>query len=174
MASVSFMNGFLNFLKWNFRQNKMTFNLDNIRVNISDENNGIMLTTEDENWFIPRQTLAETKTILEKNFKIIKEHFLNKVETVIAPLDLNNICLKITLSYFQMYNHWRTMYKRETNRDLTFLQKDFDSADTINIVIGYFQNKYPDNYENKCEVMLGMTNAELKDAVIRKFQYDTK
>ena len=96
----------------------------NIKVSISDENNGIMLTTEDENWFIPsHRHLLKQKTILEKNFKIIKEHFLNKVETVIAPLDLNNICLKITLSYFQMYNHWRTMYKRETNRDLTFLQK---------------------------------------------------
>lgn len=152
----------------------MTFTLDDIKVSISDENNGIRLTTKDENWFIPRQTLDETKTILDKNFKIIKGHFLGKVGTVITQADLNNVCLKIALSYFQMYNHWRTMYKRETNRDLTFLEKDFEGTVTIYIVIGYFQNLYPDNYEDKCEAMLGMTNSELKEAVIRKFQYDTK
>lgn len=168
------MNRLLNFFKRNFSQSKMTFNLDNIKVNISDENNGIRLTTENENWFIPRQTLDETKTILDKNFKIIKEHFLDKAGTVITQLDLNSTSLKIALNYFQMYNHWRTMYKRETNRDLTFIQKDFDNTDTINIVIGYFKNKYPADYENKCEVMLGMTNAKLKEAVIRKDQYDNK
>ena len=168
------MNGFLNFFKWNSLQHKMTFNLDNIQVTVSAESNGIRLTTEDENWFIPGQTLDETKTILERNFKIIKEHFLDKVETVITQTDLNNVCLKIALSYFQMYNHWRTMYKRETNRDLTFLQKDFDNTDTIHIVIGYFKKKYQANYEDKCEAMLGMTNAELKEAVIRKDQYDNK
>ncbi len=168
------MNGFLNFFKGNFNQHQMTFNLDNINVTISEENRGIRLTTEDENWFIPRQTLAKTKIILEKNFKIIKEHFLDKVETVITQTDLNNVCLNIALCYFQMYNHWRTMYKRETNRDLTFLQKDFDATDTINIVIEYFKQKYPYNYEDKCEIMLGMTNSELKEAVIRKFYYDTK
>lgn len=168
------MSGLLNFFKQNFSQPKMTFNLDEIKVNISDENNGIRLTTEHENWFIPRQTLDETKTIIDKNFKIIKGYFLAKVGTVVTQTDLNNVCLKIALSYFQMYNHWRTMYKSETNRDLTFLKKDFENTDTIHIVIGYFQNKYPDNYEDKCEVMLGMSNAKLKEAVIRKYQYDTK
>ena len=53
----------------------MTFYLDNIKVGLSDENNGIRLTTAEENWLIPKQTLAETKTIIEKNFKIIKDHF---------------------------------------------------------------------------------------------------
>ena len=72
------MSKFLNFFKWNFSQPKMAFNLDSIKVSISDENNGIRLTTENENWLIPRQTLDETKTIIEKNFKIIKDHFVEK------------------------------------------------------------------------------------------------
>ena len=152
----------------------MTFNLNNITVNISDENNGIRLTTDDENWFIPRQTLDETKTIIEKNFEIIKDHFHFKVGTVITQLDLGNVCLKIALNYFQMYNHWRKMYKRESNRDLTFIQKDFNNTGTINIVIGYFKNKYPSDYEDRCVAMLGMTNTELREAVIRKEQYDNK
>ena len=168
------MKSFFNFFKWNFGQHQMTFNLDNIKVAISDENNGIRLITEDENWLIPRQTFDETKTIIEKNFKIIREYFLEKVGAAISQSDLNNVCLKIALSYFQMYNHWRSMYKREANRDLTFLQNDFDSTGTIHTVIGYFQNMYPENYEDKCEVMLGMSNAKLKEAVISKYQYDNK
>lgn len=168
------MTGFFNFLKRNFSQPKITFDLDNIKVNIVDENNGIKLTTKDENWFIPKQTLTETKSVLEKNFNIIKEHFLDKAGTAISRTDLNNVCLKIALRYFQMYNHWRSMYKREANRDLTFLQKDFDNTDTIHTVIGYFQNTHPDNYEEKCEVMLGMSNSKLKETVLQKYQYDTK
>ena len=151
----------------------MTFYLDNIKVGLSDENNGIRLTTAEENWLIPKQTLAETKTIIEKNFKIIKDHFHDKGMAVITQLDLNNVCLKIALHYFQMYNHWRTMYKRETNRDLTFIQKDYDKTDTINIVIGYFKNKYPIDYVDKCVAMLGMTNIELREAIIGKEQYDS-
>src|SRR5262245_31368438 len=120
ITSVIFMTDFLNFFKRKFNQPKITFNLANIKVSISDENNGVRLTTEDENWLIPRQTLEETKTVLEKNFKIIKDHFLDKAGTAISQSDLNNICLKVALRYFQMYNHWRTMYKREANRDLTF------------------------------------------------------
>lgn len=152
----------------------MTFNLDNIKVAISDENNGIRLITEDENWLIPRQTPDETKTIIEKNFKIIREYFLEKVGAEISKSDLNNVCLKIAHRYFQMYNHWRSMYKREANRDLAFLQNDFESTGTIHTVIGYFQNMYPENYEEKCEVMLGMSNTKLKEAVISKYHYDNK
>lgn len=152
----------------------MIIKLDNITASISKENNGVRFTTEYENWFIPRQTIDETKSIIDKNFKLIKEHFRNSAGTVITDLDLDNVCLMIALNYFQMYNHWRTMYKRETNRDLTFIQKDFDNTDTINIVINYFKNKYPSNFENKCEVILGMTNARLKKAILRKEQYENK
>lgn len=152
----------------------MTFNLDTIKVNIGEEDNGIRLTTEGENWFIPRQTLEETKTILDKNFKIIKEHFLDKVGPVITESDLNNVCLKIALRYFQMYNHWRTMYKRETNRDLTFLQKDFEHPYTSDTIVDYFKKKHPDNYVSQCEIMLNMTTEQIREYVIRKEQFDNR
>jgi hypothetical protein len=152
----------------------MTFNLDNIKVSISDENSGIRLTTEDENWLIRRQTLDETKTIIEKNFKIIKTHFQDKLGEVITEADLSNVSLKIALRYFQMYNHWRTMYKRETNRDLTFIQKDFEHPYTSDTIVDYFKNRYPDNYVNKCEVMLNMTTEQVRKYVIRKEQFDNR
>ncbi len=141
---------------------------------MTDENNGIRLTTDDENWFIPRQTLEETKTIIEKNFEIIRNHFHDKMGEIITEADLNNASLKIALHYFQMYDHWRTMYKRETNRDLTFIQKVFEHPYTSDAILDYFKNKYPDNYIMKCEVMLNMTTEQVREYVIRKDQFDNR
>ena len=166
------MNGFPNLFKRNFNQHKMTFYLDSIKVSISDEDNGIRLITEDENWFIPRQTLDETKAIIEKNFIVIKTHFHDKLGQIITTADLDNVSLKIGLRYFQMYNHWRTMYKREAHRDLTFIQKDFEHPYTSDTIVDYFKNRYPDNYLDKCEVMLNMTNEQATNYVIRKEQFD--
>lgn len=168
------MNRFLNFFKSDSSNLKMTIKLDSIIINISDEDNGIRLTTENENWFIPRQTLDETKAIIEKNFKIIKTYFQDKLGEIITGSDLDNVSLKITLLYFQMYNHWRTMYKRERNRDLTFIQKDFEHPYTSNEIVDYFKNKYPDSYIEKCEIMLNMTNEQVKEYIIRKEQFDNK
>ena len=168
------MNGFFNFFKRNFSQPKMKFNLDRIKVCISDENNGIRFTTENENWFIPGQSLDETKTIIKQNFKIIKTHFQDKLGKIITDLDLDNVSLKIALHYFQMYNHWRTLYKKETNRDLTFIQKDFEHPYTSDIIVDYFKKRYPDNYINNCEIMLNMTTEQVKSYVVRKEQFDNK
>jgi len=136
----------------------MTLNIDHIFVKIDKEDNGIRLTTDNENWFIPNQTIEETKKILEINYKIVKGHFQDKTGQLVTDTDLENVCFKIVLHYFQMYNHWRTMYKRQTNRDLTFLQKDFEHPYTSYQIIDYFKNKYPDNYADKCETMLEMTS----------------
>jgi hypothetical protein len=62
-----------------------------------------------------------------------------------------------------MYNLWREMYKREKNRDLTFLDKDFESISTADEIIYFFKHKYPDNYARKCEVLLNMTPDKFKD-----------
>jgi hypothetical protein len=66
------------------------------------------------------------------------------------------------------------MYKRETNRDLTFIQKDFEHPYTSDTIVDYFKNRYPDNYVNKCEVMLNMTTEQVRKYVIRKEQFDNR
>lgn len=152
----------------------MIFNLDSIKVSIADEKNGIRLTTENENCLIPRQTLDETKIIIEKNFRIIKTHFQDKLRAIITDTDLDNMSLKIALRYFQMYNHWRAMYKRETNRDLTFIQKDFEHPYTSDTIVDYFKKKYPDSYLDKCKIILNMTTEQVREYVIRKEQFDNK
>jgi hypothetical protein len=166
------MNSILKFFNLNSGKSKLTFYLNNIKVSIAKESNGIRLITDDENWFIPRQTLNETKTIIEKNVKIIQAHFQDKLGATITEADLSNVSLKIALRYFQMYNHWRTIYKRETNRDLTFMQKDFEHPYTLDTIVDYFKSQYPNNYIDKCQVMLNMTTVQVKDYVIRKEQFD--
>ena len=172
--STKSMNRLINFINQNFRQLKKTFYLDNVKVNISEENNGIRLTTIDENWFIPDQNLDETKTIIEKNFRIIKTHFHDKLGKIVTEADLSNISLKICIYYFQMYNHWRSMYKKERNRDLTFIQNDFDHPSTSDTIVDYFKSTYPENYISKCEVMLNMTSEQVKNYVIRKEEFDNR
>ena len=46
----------------------MKYNLDNITIKLEKEGNGLRLTTDIENWFIPHQTIEETKQITEKNY----------------------------------------------------------------------------------------------------------
>ena len=93
----------------------MTFNIDHIKINLKTETNGLRVTTEYENLLLFNQTFEETKNTVENNYAIVKKHFQDKVGSVVSENDLENVSLKIVLYYFYMYNHWRTMYKREKN-----------------------------------------------------------
>ncbi len=66
------------------------------------------------------------------------------------------------------------MYKRQANRDLTFLQKDFEHPYTSYHIIDYFKNKYPDNYADKCESMLEMTTEQFAEYLLRKEQFENR
>jgi hypothetical protein len=150
----------------------MKYNLDHITVELKEEGNGLRLTTNIENWFIPNQTVQETKKVTEVNYKMVKDHFKNKTGLLISDTDLANVCLNIVLHYFQMYNHWRRMYKKEANRDLKFIRKDFAHPYTSSHIVDYFKKMYPENYADKCEVMLDMTPDQFKEYAIRKEQFD--
>lgn len=152
----------------------MKYNLDHITIRLEKEGNGLRLTTDIENWFIPHQTIEETRQITEKNYRIVKDHFKSKTGLIISATDLENVCFNIVLHYFQMYNHWRTMYKRQTKRDLTFIQKDFEHPYTSSHIVNYFKKMYPDKYAARCEVILGMTPEQFQEYSIRKEQFDNR
>lgn len=152
----------------------MNYKLDHITIRLEKEGNGLRLTTDIENWFIPLQTIEETRQITEKNYRIVLDHFKSKTGQMISATDLENVCFNIVLHYFQMYNHWWTMYKGEAKRDLTFIQKDFEHLYTSSHIVDYFKKIYPDNYADKCEVMLEMTPEQFKEYAIRKEQFDNR
>lgn len=152
----------------------MKYSLDHIKIEIQTKSNGLRLITELENWFIPNQTVDETENITALNYSIVKDHFKNKVGEFISEIDLENVCFNIVLHYFQMYNQWRNMYKKESKKDLTFIQKDFEHPYTKSHIIDYFKKMYPDSYADKCEVMLDMTPEQFKEYLIRKAQFDNR
>jgi len=51
--------------------------------------------------------------------------------------------------------------------DLNFQKKDFDHPYTYDIIIQYFKNKYPEDYEHKSSVMLDIPVEKLL-----KYEYD--
>ncbi|UXE68793.1 MAG: hypothetical protein KA713_09550 [Chryseotalea sp. WA131a] len=158
----------------------MKFNVGQIAINLKDEispmglGEGVRLTTKRENWFIPNQTIDETSEIITKNHKIVKNYFKGKNVKNITETDLDNFSLKIVLRYFQMYNQWRTTHKREMNRDLTFIHKDFEHPNTSDTIVDYFMSEYPDDFRVKCESILNMTSDQLREYLIRKEQFDNR
>lgn len=152
----------------------MNYKLDHILIELKDESGGIRLTTQIENWFIPNQTKEELRRISEINYGIVKDHFKNKVGQIVSENDIENVCFNIVLHYFQMYNHWRSMYKRESKRDLTFLKKDFEHPYTASHIVDYFKKMYPNNYSDKCQLILEMTKEQFEEYALNKEQFDNR
>ena len=135
--------------------------IDNLIIKIEKKFEGIQVNiTGLINYILPNQTLHETKEVIEKNYHIVKSHYIHLANQGIDENDIYNICLKIVLYYFSMYNQWRKLYKREKNRNLIFLEKDFNNSYTNDIIINYFRKKYQADFENKCAVFLGFTHDE--------------
>jgi hypothetical protein len=138
----------------------MNFYVDNIKVDLSKETGGLRLRTDDDNLLLANQTIEETRSIVLKNHRIVKENYEKLVNNLIDSDDISKVSMRIVLHYLYMYNLWRTMYKREEKRDLTFREKDFDHPYTKDKIIEYFKNKYPSDYSVKCETLLRMTTED--------------
>ena len=142
------------------------FTIDDIKIELTEENKGIRLTTQnDDNVILPNQTMTSVENIVRENFQIVKSHYQAKagVPISIDEHDLSSISLKIVLHYLYMYNMWRTTYPQHRNQELRFLPKDFEHPNTGDIIIWYFKNKYPETYAAKCQLMLGMSTVEFAD-----------
>ncbi len=139
----------------------MTFYLEKIKIDLTENPHGLQLLALDEELPLPGQTMEETKDTVTKNFKIVNEKYAKTASSIIPIEELNEICLRLVIYYFYLYNSWRSLYEKEKNRDLTFLDKDFTHPYTYDRVIQFFKNKYPKDYGDKYAVMLGITAIEV-------------
>ena len=150
------------------------FTIDDIKIELAEENNGLRLTTHnDDNVILQNQTATSVENIVRENFQIVKSHYQAKsgVSVSIDKHDLNVISLKIVLHYLYMYNMWRKTYKHHKDRDLKFLTEDFENPSTSDMIIWYFKNTYPKSYSTKCEFMLGMSADEFKSYEKRRQEF---
>jgi hypothetical protein len=138
-----------------------TFFVDNNKVEIRQKGKNVRLSMFDNyDSLFPNQTIVSIKKLLLNNYQIVKRHYLPIAEKAISANDLNDICLKIVVARLHMYNMWRIRYKKQENRDLSFLTDDFNHPDLSDTVMLYLRKKYPQDYSKKCELMFGMTSPE--------------
>lgn len=135
----------------------MITDIDNMKMVVHEEGHGLRLKTDTDNLLLQNQTYEEVVKVVNTNYEIVKNFFQQRVGASVDLIDLKQVSLKIVIRYLYMHNLWRAMYKRERNRDLTFLLKDFDHPQTSDLIIQFFKEKYPDKYSDKCEAMLDMS-----------------
>jgi hypothetical protein len=150
------------------------FTIDDIKIELAEENKGIRLTTQnDDNIILQNQTMTSVENIVRENFQIVKSHYQAKtgVPVSINKHDLSIISLKIVLHYLYMYNAWRMIYPQHKDRDLRFLTEDFENPNTGDMIIRYFNNKYPETYSAKCRLMLSMSTDEFASFEKRRKEF---
>lgn len=142
----------------------MTITLDGITVDIIEEDGAVRVTVESgENAIFDNLAVTFVENVLKANFQFVKTYYESKACIYIAEQDISIISMHIVLHYLYMYNMWRETEVGEEDRDLAFLEEDFDDPQTHDMIIYYFRSKYPDSYSAICELLLGMSAGEFKN-----------
>jgi hypothetical protein len=136
-----------------------------IRMTLIRENDGVRVKSGTEDVILPNQTIDQVARIIHNNFYVIKTYYESKIPGHLKDRydlqDIDHITISILLHYLYMYNAWRKMYKKHANKELRFDRKDLDNPSTHDIVFSYFRMKYPNEWREKCSVLLGMSVADL-------------
>ena len=139
----------------------MFFSIESIKIELIETQFGLHLKMEDYQYPLPGQTIDETVNIIRKNFEILKSQYSKTASGKLKDEEINEVCLKIVLHFFGMYNSWKYSNKKEKDRDLTFLEKDFKHPQAMDIVLWYFKLKYPSDYADKSSFLLDLSPAYL-------------
>jgi hypothetical protein len=149
--------------------------LDNNEIVISQDRQNVIVTinTIQEVVFI-NQTAASIKALISNNYQTVREYYRAKSVGIVQENDLNDICLEIVIKHLHMYNMWRSMYKKERERNLRFLSTDFTSSSSSDEIIRYLKKKYPERYSRQCQALLDLTPDEFKVIEERRNNYLNK
>ncbi len=139
----------------------MLFYIEKTAIELTENKYGLQLNTAHDVLPLPGQTLDEAMHTIQKNFELVNAHFSKTASDTIPIDELHEVCLKIVLHYFYLYNAWKYSNEKEKDRDLTFLPNDFDHPNTYDIIIQYFKLKYPKDYALKGAILLKKTSDEL-------------
>jgi len=141
----------------------MVFEIEHLKIELTENEYGILLNAFNSPILLPGQSLYKAKEIVLNNFKFVKTHFLKFYCSEIEIEEFYEICLKIVLHYFYLYNFWKNYNEKEKDRDLNFLIKDFSHPNTYDLVIRHFKNKNPKEYIFKSSQLLDLSIDKLKE-----------
>lgn len=139
--------------------------IENITLSLSIEGDSVRVKSDKEDIILCNQNINSVSEIIKHNFNEVRNHFkimIDKPEESFDFEDVYRVSIEIVLYYFYIYNAWRSIYKKQENKDLTFNEKDFNNSATHDMVFNYFKTKSPNDWEEKCAILLGMELDELK------------
>lgn len=140
----------------------MRFQIEDTEIELTKEGQAVRLKTSTDNLLLPNQTFEETEDVVKRNFITVKEFYQKRANGRIKIEDLNKVCLKIVFRFFYMHNMWRSEGKKLKNKRLEFLKEDLEHPYSFDDIIEVFKGKYPQNYPDKCKVLMNMTTDNFK------------
>lgn len=138
--------------------------LENVTLLLSVETGNVRVKSIRENVILSNQKVDTVSEIIKHNFEVVSSHYklmISETKDNFEFEDVSQVSIAVVMYYLYMYNSWRSIYKKQENKDLRFNEKDFDNPSTHDIVFNYFKTKYPCDWKEKCAVLLGMKEAEL-------------
>ena len=91
----------------------MTFYIEQIKIDLAEDKYGLRLTALDHELPLPGQSIEEAKNTITENFEIVSTKYKKSTLGIIPTEELNEVCLKVVLYYFYLYNSWRSIYEKE-------------------------------------------------------------
>ena len=140
--------------------------LENIDMTLSNENGNVRAKSTNDNVILINQSVDNIADIIKLNFDIVngfyKSRIANKTAEGFELSDINQVSITIVLHYLYMYNSWKNTYENKANQDLRFNEKDFSNPSTSDIIMSFYRKKYPNDWETKSSILLGITTEELQ------------
>lgn len=139
--------------------------VENIIISLSVEGQNVRVKSKDQDIILTNQSIDTVAELIILNFNIVSNHYKVMIGTAKKSFDFEDIyhvSIAIVLHYLYMYNTWRSMYKKQENKELRFNEKDFSNSSTHDIIFYYLKFKYPDSWEEMCVILLGMESSQLK------------
>jgi hypothetical protein len=143
-----------------------TIDLGALKLSLSESNHNVTVDSELGGMLLSDQTMEAVSGIIKENFAIVKSHYNAMIATQVRhkfqESDIDHVSVLILLDRLYIYNSWRKMYKKQENINLRFRVGDFEHPETHDLIFSYFKEKYPQDWEEKCAVLVGMTLGDLR------------
>lgn len=149
--------------------------LEHITLSLYSESNNVNVKSKYANVILSNQNIEDVTNLIINNFHVVYSHYKSRVAyNSDILIDINVISVFIVLHYLYMYNTWRHTYKGKENIKLGFDNNDFNNPTTLDIIINYYKEKYPNNWIEKCNILLEMSEEELYDYYKKRADFYNK